>query len=231
MPCEWHINSHFIGKETEAQTLNDLLKVTVRQRQVWKSNLGTFKLLPRTSQMVLVVKKQPARTQVWSLSQEDPLEEGMETHFSVLAWRIPWTGEPSRFYRVTKSQSWLKQLRTASILMFSPSFETLSYILEVAYSSPFTYSYFHILINSFIHQLSYLLGSWAGMLVVQKWSGPHSGFSGTPVVKREVDESTSRAVPLNWNLGCVRESPRQGSVGPRGWQMGLGWGKVTEKTS
>ena len=77
----------------------------------------------------------------------------METHFSVLAWRIPWTGEPSRFYRVTKSQSWLKQLRTASILMFSPSFETLSYILEVAYSSPFTYSYFHILINSFIHQL------------------------------------------------------------------------------
>ena len=64
MPCEWHINSHFIGKETEAQTLNDLLKVTVRQRQVWKSNLGTFKLLPRTSQTVLVVKKQPARTQV-----------------------------------------------------------------------------------------------------------------------------------------------------------------------
>ena len=64
MPCEWHINSHFIDKETEAQTLNDLLKVTVRQRQVWKSNLGTFKLLPRTSQTVLVVKKQPARTQV-----------------------------------------------------------------------------------------------------------------------------------------------------------------------
>ena len=25
---------------------------------------------------------------------EDPLEEEMETHFSVLAWRIPWTEEP-----------------------------------------------------------------------------------------------------------------------------------------
>ena len=29
-----------------------------------------------------------------SLSQEDPLEEGMATHFSILAWRIPWTEEP-----------------------------------------------------------------------------------------------------------------------------------------
>ena len=27
------------------------------------------------------------------LGQEDPLEEGMETHSSILAWRIPWTEE------------------------------------------------------------------------------------------------------------------------------------------
>ena len=33
-------------------------------------------------------------TQVWSLGWEDPLEEGMATHSSVLAWRIPWTEEP-----------------------------------------------------------------------------------------------------------------------------------------
>ena len=32
--------------------------------------------------------------QVQSLGWEDPLEEGTETHFSVLAWRIPWTEEP-----------------------------------------------------------------------------------------------------------------------------------------
>ena len=31
-------------------------------------------------------------TQVRSLGQEDPLEEGMATHSSILAWRIPWTG-------------------------------------------------------------------------------------------------------------------------------------------
>ena len=33
-------------------------------------------------------------TQVRSLSQEDPLEEGMATHSSILSWRIPWTEEP-----------------------------------------------------------------------------------------------------------------------------------------
>ena len=31
---------------------------------------------------------------VLSLGGEDPLEEGMATHSSVLAWRIPWTEEP-----------------------------------------------------------------------------------------------------------------------------------------
>ena len=31
---------------------------------------------------------------VWSLGQEDPLEEGMATHSSLLAWKIPWTEEP-----------------------------------------------------------------------------------------------------------------------------------------
>ena len=33
-------------------------------------------------------------TQVQSLGWEDPLEKGIETHSSILAWRIPWTEEP-----------------------------------------------------------------------------------------------------------------------------------------
>ena len=43
-----------------------------------------------------MVKNLPAmqETQVRSLSQEDPLEKGMATHSSILAWRIPWTEEP-----------------------------------------------------------------------------------------------------------------------------------------
>ena len=43
-----------------------------------------------------VVKNLPAmqETQVQSLGQEDPLEKGMVTHSSILAWRLPWTEEP-----------------------------------------------------------------------------------------------------------------------------------------
>ena len=46
--------------------------------------------------MVPTVKNLPAmwETQVRSLGQEDPLEEGMATHSSFLAWRIPCTEEP-----------------------------------------------------------------------------------------------------------------------------------------
>jgi hypothetical protein len=42
-----------------------------------------------------MVKNLPAmqETQVQSLSREDPLEKGMVTHSSTLAWRIPWTGD------------------------------------------------------------------------------------------------------------------------------------------
>ena len=35
---------------------------------------------------------------VWSLGGEDPLEEGMATHSSILAWRIPWREEPGGLY-------------------------------------------------------------------------------------------------------------------------------------
>ena len=51
--------------------------------------------------------------QVRSLGQEDPLEEGMETHSSILAWRIPWTEEPGRLWAIgSQSQTRLKRLST-----------------------------------------------------------------------------------------------------------------------
>ena len=52
-----------------------------------------------------MVKNLPAvqKTRVHSLDQEDPLEKGMATHSSILAWRIPWTEEPDGL-QVMKSQ-------------------------------------------------------------------------------------------------------------------------------
>ena len=63
-----------------------------------------------------MVKNPPAvqETQVQFLSLEDPVEKGMATHSSILAWRIPWTEEPGRLQGVAKSQTrlsdqhWLK---------------------------------------------------------------------------------------------------------------------------
>ena len=46
-----------------------------------------------------MVKNLPAMQETWVVSpgREDPLEEGMATHSSILAWRIPWTEEPVNY--------------------------------------------------------------------------------------------------------------------------------------
>ena len=43
--------------------------------------------------------------QVQFLGQEDPLEEGMATHSSILAWRIPWTEEPGKLHTMGLQES------------------------------------------------------------------------------------------------------------------------------
>ena len=50
----------------------------------------------RASLVAQTVKNLPAMQEAWvqSLGQKDPLEKGMATHSSILAWRIPWTEEP-----------------------------------------------------------------------------------------------------------------------------------------
>ena len=53
-------------------------------------------MLKPASLAAQVVKALPAmqEIEVQALDQDDPLEEGMVTHSSILAWRIPWTEEP-----------------------------------------------------------------------------------------------------------------------------------------
>ena len=50
--------------------------------------------LPQGLSSNLPAMKQAQEMLVRSLSQEDPLEEGMATHSSILARRMPWTGDP-----------------------------------------------------------------------------------------------------------------------------------------
>ena len=52
----------------------------------------------RVSLVAQMVKNLPAiqKTRVQSPGQEDPLEKGVTTHSTILAWEIPWTDEPGR---------------------------------------------------------------------------------------------------------------------------------------
>ena len=61
-----------------------------------------------------MVKNLPASAgdvkEMWvrSLGWEDPLEEEMATHSSILGWRIPWTEEPGGLHGITNSWTRLK---------------------------------------------------------------------------------------------------------------------------
>ena len=55
-----------------------------------------------------MVKTPPAMPETWvqSLGREDPLEEKMTTHSSILAWEIPWTEEPGELRSMGSQKSW-----------------------------------------------------------------------------------------------------------------------------
>ena len=52
--------------------------------------------------------------QVLSVGWEDPLEEGMATHSSILAWRLPWTEEPGRLQSLSHKGSDMTERRSRS---------------------------------------------------------------------------------------------------------------------
>ena len=59
--------------------------------------------------MAHMVKNLPTMQETWvqSLGREDPLEKGMATHSSILAWRIPWTEEPGELQSTGSQESYM----------------------------------------------------------------------------------------------------------------------------
>ena len=57
-----------------------------------------------------MVKNLPAMQETWvqALGQKDPLERGMATHSSILAWRIPWTEELGRVLSMGVTKRWTR---------------------------------------------------------------------------------------------------------------------------
>ena len=79
-------------------------------------------------------------TRVQFLGGEDPLEDGMATHSSILAWRMLWTEEPGRVQSTgSQSRTWLKWLSTHTgpihCRMFS-STPDIYYLIPVAATPP-----------------------------------------------------------------------------------------------
>ena len=73
-----------------------------------------------------MVKNPPAKQEahVWSLHWEDSLEKEMATHFSILAWEIPWTEEPGGLHAVhggLKESEMTEQLTLQRLVIYSPS--------------------------------------------------------------------------------------------------------------
>ena len=83
-----------------------------------------------------MVNNLPAVRETWvqSLCWEDPLEKGIATHSSILAWRIPWTEEPSRL-QSTRSQrighDWATSLSFSfTRLIIATDLKALSYSIH-----------------------------------------------------------------------------------------------------
>ena len=81
------------------------------------------------------------QVQTWSLGREDPLEDAMATHSSILAWRIPWTEEPDGLHSIgSQSRTQLKRLTCTHIFFHVPSISSLQ-----------TFVSFNILKSNYLH--------------------------------------------------------------------------------
>ena len=95
------------------------------------------------SLVVQMVKSLPAlwETQVRPLGQKDPLEKKMATHFSILAWKIPWTEEPGRLQSMGSQRVGHRRLRDFSSLLWE-------FILHICNTARFSCHSLHSILGS-----------------------------------------------------------------------------------
>ena len=76
-----------------------------------------------------------------SLGRQDPLEEGMATHSSILAWRMPWTEEPGGLPSIALQRVghyWSNLARNIFILNSSNNPEMIIYVCVCAHANTHT---------------------------------------------------------------------------------------------
>ena len=102
-PLEWQLASVFLpGKFHGQRSLVGYSPWGFRVQHDWAIECTYMHAHTHThgwaSLVAQMVKNLPAMQETWVQSPclEDPPEEGMATHFSILTWGIPWTEKPSR---------------------------------------------------------------------------------------------------------------------------------------
>ena len=75
-----------------------LLDTVIIIKREFECSLHAVLYIHGASLVAQRLKRLPGIQETWvqSLGREDPLEKEMATHFSTLAWRIPWREEPGR---------------------------------------------------------------------------------------------------------------------------------------
>ena len=94
-----------IQRKTNLTTVARLIEIT----EIRQTEMGPMRYWFRGSLVLAqTVKNLPAmwETWIWSLDQEYPIEKGMTTQSSILAWKIPWTEEPWQAIGHGITKSW-----------------------------------------------------------------------------------------------------------------------------
>ena len=96
-----------------------------------------------SSLVAQMIKNPTAMQETWvqSLGQEDPLEKGMATHSGILAWRIPWTEEPSGLQTMGSQRvrhDWMteQQQQYWFIILYKLHGTTIFFYFCIHYSMP-----------------------------------------------------------------------------------------------
>ena len=133
-------------------------------------------------------------TLVWSLGGEDPLEEEMAPHSSILAWRIPWTEEPGRLQHMGLQRvrhNWSNLARRVSKDSF-----------RLHTSFPISTSFFHCVIQR--HSLWGNKGNASGcqseMATVNRGSYGSSPCTDLSVKKVFLTHGRFASPALSWSL-------------------------------
>ena len=133
------------------------------------------------SPMAQMVKNPPTmqETRVQSLGWEDPLEKGMATHSSILAWRIPWTEKPDGL----QSMGWQRVRHNWAIFTFHTQFIVARHSDYLPSTTLLTCSWLHLICFSWASLMAQLVknlpAKWETRVRSLGWEDPLERGKGT----------------------------------------------------